>query len=59
MDMSGVEFGNLFQLAAMAVLLVLGWTLLRFIFKLTATLFRIGCAIIALIMLVAFVATIF
>jgi hypothetical protein len=59
MDLSVVEFNSLFQLAALAVMLVLGWTLLRFVFKLTATLFRIGCAIIALIMLVAFVATVF
>jgi hypothetical protein len=59
MDLSVVEFNSLFQLAALAVMLVLGWTLLRFAFKLTATLFRIGCAIIALIMLVAFVATVF
>jgi hypothetical protein len=59
MDLSGVEFNSLFQLAALAVMLVLGWTLLRFVFKLTATLFRIGCAVIALIMLVAFVATAF
>jgi hypothetical protein len=59
MDPSGVEFNSLFQLAALAVMLVIGWMLLRFVFKLTATLFRIGCAIIALIMLVAFVATVF
>jgi hypothetical protein len=52
-----MEPNNLLQLAILAVALVVVWVLLRFMFKLTVTLFRIGCAIIAIIMVIAFAAT--
>jgi hypothetical protein len=54
MEQVGVELTGLVPLAILAVILVVGWTLLRVVLKLTATLFRVGCIIIALIVLGAF-----
>jgi uncharacterized membrane protein len=52
-----IEWGSVLQLVVLAVMLIAAWTGLRIIFKLTATLFRIGCALIAVVMALAFVAT--
>jgi hypothetical protein len=43
------DLGNLIPVAIIAVILVIGWVLLKVSLKLTATLFRIGCIIIFLI----------
>jgi hypothetical protein len=40
---------DLATIAVLAVILIVGWILLKMAFKLTATLFRIGCFIIFLI----------
>lgn len=45
------NLADLIPIAVIAVILVVGWVLLRVAFKLTATLFRIGCFIILLIVL--------
>jgi hypothetical protein len=41
--------GNLIPIAVIAVVLVVGWILVKVTFKITATLFRLGCIIIFLI----------
>lgn len=43
------NFGDLIPVVVVAVILVVLWVLARVAFKLTATLFRIGCFIILLI----------
>lgn len=43
------NIGDLIPIAVIGVILVVGWVLMRVAFKLTATLFRIGCAVIVLI----------
>jgi hypothetical protein len=45
------NIGDLLPIIILAVILVVGWVLLRVALKLTATLFRIGCFIIGLIVL--------
>ena len=45
------DLSNLIPIAVIAVILVVGWVLVRVAFKLTATLFRIGCFIILLLVL--------
>ena len=45
------NIGDLIPIAVIAVILVVGWVLVRVAFKLTATLFRIGCFIILLLVL--------
>lgn len=45
------NLGDLIPVAVVAVILVVLWVMARVAFKLTATLFRIGCFIIALIIL--------
>lgn len=44
-----IEWSGLIPLVALAIILVVGWIVVRIAFKLTATLFRLGCFIIALI----------
>jgi len=51
------EWSSVLQLAVLAVMLIAAWTVLRIIFKVTATFFRIGCTLIAVVMALAFVAT--
>jgi hypothetical protein len=43
------DLGNLIPIAIIAVVLVVGWILVKVTFKITATLFRLGCIIIFLI----------
>ena len=43
------NLGDLIPIAVIAVILVIGWVLAKVAFKLTATLFRVGCFIIFLI----------
>lgn len=43
------DLGNLIPIAIIAVVLVVGWVLLKVAFKITSTLFRIGCIVIFLI----------
>jgi hypothetical protein len=43
------DLGNIVPIAVIAVVLVIGWILAKVTFKITATLFRIGCIIIFLI----------
>jgi hypothetical protein len=45
------NIGDLVPIVILGLILVVGWVLLRVAFKLTATLFRIGCFIIVLIVL--------
>lgn len=45
------NLGDLVPIAVVAVILVIAWVLARVAFKITATLFKIGCAIIVLIVL--------
>jgi len=45
------NLGELIPIAVIAVILVIGWVLMRVAFKLTATLFRIGCVFIVLIVI--------
>jgi hypothetical protein len=52
----GVTSAELTQLIILSVVLLVGLFLARTILKLTATLFRIGCFFIALIVLAVFVA---
>ncbi len=49
------SLADLIPIAVLAVILVVGWVLLRVALKLTATLFRIGCFIIFLIVAGGFV----
>lgn len=49
--MENIAIGDLLPMAIVAVVLVVGWVLVRVAFKLTATLFRVGCFIIVLIVL--------
>lgn len=52
-----INWGSVLQLVVLAVMLIAAWTGLRFIFRLTANLFRIGCTLIAVVIALAFVAT--
>jgi hypothetical protein len=45
------NLGDLIPIAVIAVILAIGWVLVRVTFKITSTLFKIGCAIIVLIVL--------
>jgi hypothetical protein len=55
----GISWEQIIALAILAVILVVGWFAMRVMFKLTATLFRAGCALIFLLMAGAFVASMF
>jgi hypothetical protein len=44
-----ISFAQLIGLGALGVVLLVAWLALRFTLRLTATLFRLGCAIIVLI----------
>ncbi len=59
MDGLTIDIDALWQLAVVALMLVAGWVTLRLLFKLTVTLFRIGCIVIGLIVGIAFLATLF
>jgi uncharacterized membrane protein len=59
MDLLTNEFlTDLLYVAALAVMVIAAWTALRIMFKLTVTLFRIGCFLIALVIGVALLAII-
>jgi hypothetical protein len=45
------NLGDLLPIAILAVVLAIGWVLIRVAFKLTTTLFRVGCFIIVLIVI--------
>jgi hypothetical protein len=53
--METIDWVGLVPLIVLAVILVVGWVLIRIAFKLTATLFRIGCFVIVLIVAGVFV----
>jgi hypothetical protein len=53
--MEVIDWVSLVPLIVLAVILVVGWVLIRIAFKLTATLFRIGCFVIVLIVAGVFV----
>ena len=55
----GISWEQIIALAALAVILAVGWTALRLVLKLTAALFRAGCALIFLLIDGAFVAAMF
>lgn len=48
------DLSSLIPLAVIAVIVVIGWVLVKVAFKITATLFRIGCVLIFLIAAGAF-----
>ncbi len=45
------NLGDLIPIAVIAVILGVGWILMRVAFKLTTTLFRIGCVFIIVIVI--------
>lgn len=45
------NLGDLMPIAVIGVILVIGWVLIRIAFKITSTLFKIGCAFIVLIVI--------
>lgn len=51
----GLASGEVTQLIVLAVVLLVGLFLLRMVFKLTATLFRVGCFAILFIVAAVFV----
>jgi hypothetical protein len=51
----GLASGEVTQLIVLAVVLLVGLFLLRLVFKLTATLFRVGCFAILFIVAAVFV----
>ena len=54
-----INNSDLTQLAILAVVLVIGLVIIRFAFKLTATLVRVGCVLILLIVGTLFVLSLF
>jgi hypothetical protein len=52
--MFGID-STLAAIIIIAVVVVIAWILLKFVFRLTMSIFRIGCAIIALLAIGAFV----
>ncbi|MFQ5400068.1 MAG: hypothetical protein ACE5E7_10770 [Anaerolineae bacterium] len=51
----GLTSGELSQLVVLGVILLVGLFLLRIVFKLTATLFRVGCFAILFIVAAVFI----
>jgi hypothetical protein len=52
-----ITFGQLVGIGALGVVLLVAWLALRFTMRLTASLFRLGCAIIFLIVIASLILT--
>jgi hypothetical protein len=51
----GVSWEQIVGFAVLAVILVIGWTAARVVLRLTAALFRAGCAVIFLFLIGGFI----